>query len=197
MKRWAILMTGVGWLGLSHAVLALPALRVEKSVSAVEFLATTVPSAVKIRGTLKEGTPCGGALIEMGNRLTGSLQVPLDALDTGIGLRTRHLKEKYLEVAKFPMAELNLGSLAIGEASGDFRREDVPFQGTMKLHGVEKPVIGKAVVWRKGKDLGLGLEFGVLLKDFGIESPSFLGVNVAELVSVKASVEGPMEEIVL
>lgn len=195
--RLAILIVGLGLLGFSRALSALPALRLENATCKTEFQAGSVPSAVKIRGELKEGTLCGGALVEMGNELTGSVQVPLQALDTGIELRTRHMKENYLEVAKYPVAELVLGSLPVAEGGGDFRREDVPFSGTMKLHGAEKKVSGKAALWRKGKLLGLSLELDLSMKDFGIETPSFFGVNVGDKVGVKASVSGPMEEIIL
>jgi polyisoprenoid-binding protein YceI len=195
-NRWVVLLTSL-WLGFARSALALPALRVEKSRTAVEFLAESTASAVKIRGTLREGTFCSGALVQLGNQLTGSVQIPLGSLDTGIALRTRHMKEKYLETEKWPLAELSLGSLTVGDAAGDFRKEGVPFQGTLKLHGVEKPVVGIASVWKEKGNLGLIVELGLSLKEFGIGIPSFLGVELKDTVAVKASVIGPLEEIIL
>ncbi len=184
-------------LALAQYARALPAVRLDSARVSLEFSAESSNGAVKIRGLLKEGTPGDGALIQMGRELTGSIRVPLDALDTGITLRTRHMKEKYLETAKFPIAELNLGSLPFPDAAGDFRMEGLPFQARLKLHGVDKPVAGKATLWRKGKQLGFAPEFRVSLKDFAIEKPSFLGVSLTETVEVKGSVEGNLEEIIL
>lgn len=168
----------------------------ETAKVSLEFLATSSPSAVKINGTLKEGGQVGGALIRMGNQLTGGIQIALDGLDTGIDLRTRHMKEKYLETAKYPLAELTLGSLPFPEG-GDFRMDTIPFEGKLKLHGVEKNVKGRASIWREGTTLGFAPQFQISLKDFGIENPRFLGVTVSEQVEVKGSVTGPMEEMIL
>jgi len=185
------------WVGLAQPGHALPALRLDTSKVSLEFSAASTNGAVKIRGVLKEGTPGDGALIQMGRELTGSIRVPLNALDTGIALRTRHMKEKYLETAKFPVAELNLGSLPFPDAAGDFRMDGLPFKARLKLHGVDKPISGKATLWRKGKQLGFVPEFRLTLKDFAIDTPSFLGVRLTETVDVKGSATGDLEEIIL
>ena len=74
--------------------------------------------------------------------LTGELQVDLQTLDTGIGLRNTHLREKYLEVGKGD-------GLRSRRAVGDRRRgrgsrRPAPGKGTFKgmlaLHGTRKPV---------------------------------------------------------
>src|SRR5262249_34866580 len=50
------------------------------------------------------GTTDKLSLRDDGQQLT--FTVPLDAFDTGIELRDRHMKEKYLETARFPQATL-------------------------------------------------------------------------------------------
>mgnify|MGYP000610268938 CR=1 FL=1 len=70
--------------------------------SEVNFTAVGRPAFIKATGilpiekadlTLKEGM------------LTGNIEVPLSKLNSGIETRDEHLKEKYLEVAKYPKAK--------------------------------------------------------------------------------------------
>src|SRR5438046_2728106 len=74
----------------------------------VEFLATGRPSALKIRGKIKEDAKDAltGKLQVTGANVTGTAKLALDMLDTGIDLRNKHMKEKYLETGKFPTAEV-------------------------------------------------------------------------------------------
>jgi hypothetical protein len=187
----------VALLALPWCAMGLPALRLEKSGCAVDFQATSAPAAVRISGSLRPGNSCSGALVLMGGQLTGSVFVALDALDTGIALRSRHLKEKYLETAKFPTAELTLGAVAVPEGSSDFDFPKLPFQATLKLHGAERPIEGTASVRRQSGKLKFALRFDLRLSEFSIPSPDFLGVKAADGVLVKAEAQGPLEEIVL
>ena len=62
---------------------------------------------------------------------------------TGIGpveLRTTHMREKYLEVEKFPEAKLVIKDLDIKSGA------KVPFKGNLTLHGVTKELTGEASV---------------------------------------------------
>jgi hypothetical protein len=107
---------------------------------------------------------------------------PLDALHTGIGLRDRHMKEKYLEVAKYPEAELRVDrkSLAFPNA-GQLARDT---RGELKLHGHSKPVPFHYVVTRAANGFDVSAKFQLNIKDYGIEVPSYLGITVKPDVEV-------------
>lgn len=152
----------------------------------VEFLALGRPAMIKILG--KSDGPKGDLKAEKG-ALSGKLILDLNNFDTGIKLRNEHTKDKYLEVGKFPQAELTLDPLTLAELEGgkDFSKEKVPFKGTLKLHGEEKPVSGEADISRKGKELAVKAEFSIKTVDFKIETPKYMGITVAEDVKVNTN----------
>lgn len=119
--------------------------------------------------------------------LTGELQVDLQTLDTGIGLRNTHLREKYLEVGKgagFDRAVLSEivvsgADLAAGSGKGTFK-------GVLALHGTRKPVGGDVRLTPSSGHVKVDATFPVQLPDFGITEPRYLGVGVRDQVQVRA-----------
>lgn len=135
----------------------------------VTFRATGSPGFITIDGEGK--SPCQGSLESKGNMTSQRIVLDLRKLDTGISLRDRHMKDKYLEVKKHPEAILT-----------DFSTDGQgKFKGTLELHGVKKEIMGKYTL--NGKDMDASFE--VKLSDFEIKIPSFMGVTVAEIVTVK------------
>jgi hypothetical protein len=114
--------------------------------------------------------------------------VDLRTLDTGIGLRTQHMREKYLEVGRgagFDTAVLS--ELRLGEVDPGTFRGRTTFTGTLLLHGVRKPVAGQVDIKREGAAVSAQASFPVTLSDFGIARPEYLGVGVADVVQVKVA----------
>ena len=147
--------------------------------SAVRFLAVGRPSMLKIHGTSTEG-PKGSLKLE-GAKLLGEILVSVSKLDTGIALRTEHMKEKYLEEKKYPEAKLTVLEAGVEPAfSTTISTKEAPFRGKLALHGKEKEVSGTFQA-ENGK---LSAKFPVNLTDFAIEVPKYLGVTVAEQVDV-------------
>jgi polyisoprenoid-binding protein YceI len=140
----------------------------------VSFLATG-PAGLKINGTGSELEVVDGP-----DQLV--LRVPLDRLDTGIELRNKHMREKYLETAKYPNAELVVARAEVpsGAATGEAN-------GTMKLHGQSKPVRFQYTVKPNGKSSIVTGKVRVNLKDYGIEEPSFMGAKVRPDVDVSVA----------
>jgi polyisoprenoid-binding protein YceI len=137
------------------------------------------PAGMKIDGT----TPDLAAIEQNGSLV---VTVPLANVTTGIGLRDKHMKEKYLEIAKYPNAVLTVAQSALKvPGSGEQIEADVP--GTLQLHGQTRAVS----VHYEAKGVGPGLvtrgRFHVNMNDFGIEVPSYLGVTVKPDVDVSAS----------
>jgi polyisoprenoid-binding protein YceI len=120
--------------------------------------------------------------------LDGSLAVDLRTLDTGIGLRNDHLREKYLEVGKGPgfdvatLSEIDVKGLDVDAPVGKGS-----FTGSLTLHGAKKPVTGAVDVHQAGPILRVKASFPVLLSDFGISKPRYLGVGVRDTVQVEVA----------
>lgn len=156
----------------------------------VEFVAIGRPSAVKIHG---EGSGLTSTLAFSQKSVQGHFDFPVDQFDTGIDMRTRHMKEKYLETGKFPKASLELTSVTLPQSPTEtgFNVKDVPFQGNLTLHGVTKPVQGHFNAEAKSGKIAGTADFDVKTTDFGIEIPKYLGITVADNVQVHVNFEAP------
>jgi polyisoprenoid-binding protein YceI len=119
-------------------------------------------------------------------RLSGEIALDLATLDTGIGLRNQHLREKYLEIAKgrdFDRAVIS--DVAVNDAGGpDFQGRSA-FGGNLLLHGVSRPIAGTVEIRRAGAGVRIDASFPLTLTDFAIVPPEYLGVGVANKVMVK------------
>lgn len=160
------------------------ALPIDSGSGKVEFLAVGKPSAIKIRG---EGKGPQGELHlkKSGTNVTlsGDLSVDLDSIETGIGLRDRHMKEKYLETGKFKTASLKIkeAALPITALSGT---GDYTVPGLLTLKGVEKPVQLNIKLEPNGDKVKSVSSFKINLSDFPIEVPKYAGITVANDVDV-------------
>jgi polyisoprenoid-binding protein YceI len=120
--------------------------------------------------------------------LTGEISVDLATIDTGIGLRNQHLREKYLEVSKgsgFDRAVLS--EIRVNDAESDEFQGQSGFAATLLLHGTKEAVAGTAQIRRSGSEVRVTATFPLTLTDFGIVPPEYLGVGVADRVLVKVS----------
>ncbi len=136
------------------------------------------PGGLKIEGKTSELR-----LADDGTTVT--ITVPLSNLDTGIGLRNKHMREKYLEVGKFPNAVLAVPKAQLkfpeGETSGGSA------QGTMSIHGKSRPVTFSYKARKVGEKLAINGSVPLNINDFGIEVPSYLGVTVKPDITVRAA----------
>lgn len=151
----------------------------------VEFLAIGKPSFIKIHG---KGSAATGKLNVEGEKVSGQFEFELNSLATGIETRDDHMKNKYLEVGKFPKAALDLKS-ASPLAGWSLKKpavKDAEFNGTLTLHGVSKPVTGKFQVSDTG---GVSVDFKVKLTDYGVAIPQFAGITVADEVEITVKID--------
>lgn len=129
---------------------------------------------------LEEGAAAG---------LPGQVRVRLDSLDTGIGLRNRHLRETYLEVDRgeaFREAVLTGVELTDPFPSGA-RDHETPFAGLLSLHGMERRVEGEARLVRRDGRVRVEAEFPLSLAEFAIPPPRYLGVGVRDEIRITVS----------
>src|SRR6267142_1540932 len=120
-----------------------------------------------------------------------TFKVPIAPIETGIGLRDRHLRET-LEADKFPAAILRVSRSELTFPNEHDAAEGTA-QGDLTLHGRSRPVQvryraerGAAGVTRVHGSVQLDMH------DFEIKSPSYLGVSVTPQVevTVEMAVEG-------
>ena len=115
--------------------------------------------------------------------INGSLQLDLQTLDTGIGLRTRHMRDNYLEVQKGPeYATATLENIRVERLDGK-----TAIKGTLRLHGTTREVTGTAEIRQEDGRARVEAQFPVRVSDFQIPKPSYLGVGVRDEVQVKVS----------
>jgi polyisoprenoid-binding protein YceI len=113
--------------------------------------------------------------------LKGELTVDLQKLETGIGLRDRHMKNNYLEVDKGEQfAEARLQDIRLDKLEGK-----ITFTGMLTLHGQQKEVTGSADLKPNGSGYRVDATFKVLLSDFQIPDPTYLGVGVKDELQVR------------
>lgn len=105
-------------------------------------------------------------------------EVDLRTLDTGIGLRNRHMRENYLETENFPFAKYS-GKIVSTKKLSDNKIE-VSVEGEMDVHGVKLPQNITGTITVNGDVLTIESEFIVKLSDHEIEVPSLMFMKIDE-----------------
>jgi polyisoprenoid-binding protein YceI len=119
---------------------------------------------------------------------TGDLIVDLRTLDTGIDMRTDHMRDEYLEVGKGPgFDKAVLSNVHLGDVDAGTFQGRTSFAGSLSVHGAKKDVSGQAEIRREGSSVRIEASFPVTLADFGVPKPQYLGVGVKNQVQVKVS----------
>lgn len=151
-------------------LLAAPALALQQTGPAEATFTGQGPAGFRVQGrtgalTLRERGP----VVEV--------SVALGGLETGIALRDRHMKERYLEVHRYPDAVLEVPRAAVplpaeGQASQGQAR------GRLSLHGRTREVDFRYTVRREGGTYRVEGALPLDLRDWGIDVPRYLGVTV-------------------
>ena len=111
------------------------------------------------------------------------LEVDLGSLDTGIGLRDRHMRDRYLEVGKYPYATF-AGKVTRREAGGaDTVR--VTAHGLLTIHGVARPRELTCAVVSNGAGYRARCAFEVLLSDHQIDIPKVMFLKLANEIGLE------------
>ena len=118
-----------------------------------------------------------GGVIMTEDAGSAHVRVPLGAMTTGIALRDRHMRER-LQVDKYPNAELVVPVSALKVAGGQTAN------GTMTIHGQSRPVVVRYDAKRDGNVIHVAGTTAVNMNDYGIETPSYLGVTVKPDVQI-------------
>lgn len=143
--------------------------------SEIKFSATGKPSFIKANGSV----PLVETNLEFeANEVSGTAKVDLNKLDSGIELRDKHLKEKYLHTSKYPDA-----ALLINKQKVNFGERN-KLKAVLSFHGRKKEITLDAELEKNGKIVTLNSDFKFLLTDFGVKLPSFQGITAADKVKL-------------
>lgn len=149
----------------------------------VTFLATGKPGFMRING--KGGKPEGNFIIDAKNSLlSGEVLVKVDAFGTGISLRDRHMKEKYLETAKYPEARFVASPQTLPAGAEETK---ISLPGTLTIHGKSRPVTADATIKTSGEKVEVRSIIETKLSDFDIVVPEYAGITVADKVKIDIS----------
>lgn len=166
-----------------------------KPESTTEFLATGHPGFLQITG--KGAHPSGQFQLQTKAspyQFTGQVSVKMEEFDTGIDKRSEHMKKKYLEVEKYPTSTLSITEMNLEKPFSQKMTGVVPFKGKLTLHGIEKGVSGTAN-YKIDKNIAeADAKFSILITDFKIDVPVFLGITVASKVDITAHIVGNIQE---
>lgn len=134
-----------------------------------------------LRGTLAVATSRPATL-------SGEVTVDLTTLDTGINLRNTHLRTKYLEVGKgADFSKAVLTDITLGTDDAETFQGRTAFTGTLLLHGTRKAIAGQTDIRRQGSTIRVDASFPVILTDYGVPKPQYLGVGVKNQIQVRVS----------
>jgi polyisoprenoid-binding protein YceI len=147
---------------------------------AASYTATGTPQ-VKFTGKGPAGFTLVGTTDKMelkddGQQLT--FDVPLDTVKTGIELRDRHMREKYLQTDKYPKATLVVLRSALRMPQANGQSTEGQASGKLTLHGVTRDVPVSYKVIRNGDVNQVTGVMKLNFRDFGVEVPSYMGITV-------------------
>jgi polyisoprenoid-binding protein YceI len=125
------------------------------------------------------------------NPAAASVQITInvDALDTGVGLRNKEMRERYLETNKFGTASFKSVSVTGPPSIAPNQPADISVTGDMTLHGVTKRMtIPVRVVLIPDGRVHATTNFKLHMPDFGISVPHNILVTVNDEVPVRLDV---------
>jgi len=179
------LLTAVAFtlLQSSSALAEAQPIRLIPSSPKVTYDAVGRPSMLKIHG---EGKDLTLQLTRDGATIAGKMSFNPATLDSGISLRDRHAREKYLEVEKYPEASFEMAPITLPTEFLDETQKEtsLPIKGKLTLHGVTREVEAKTQVKREGTEVEVQSTFEIKLPEYQVAIPSFAGIKVAEDVTL-------------
>ena len=116
------------------------------------------------------------------------IEVDLASLDTGIGMRNTHMRERHLETDEFPLAVFTGTSIVATSAPALAAGQTVSLtvRGTFDLHGVSRPRdLAAEVTLAADGALVVDVQFTVSLEDHAIDRPGFLVMKLADEQQVR------------
>ena len=109
-------------------------------------------------------------------------EVDLASIDTGIGLRNRHMRENYLETEKFPFAAFK-GKIDQAVAAGE-TAFDIKTSGMFTLHGIDREIQISGKISKTKDGYMATSTFEIKLEDYKIERPQLMLLKIGETIQL-------------
>ena len=110
-------------------------------------------------------------------------EVDLASMDTGIGLRNRHMRDNYLETDEFPFTSFT-GRVTRLEEDGPGSYRAVT-EGTLAIHGVEREREIGCTATSRDAGLRVRCAFQATLSDHDIPIPKLMFMKIDEVIEVE------------
>ena len=169
-------LTLIALLGLGLTVgFGTPELRAAPPPAASEFPSLQIHVELSPAGSFtaeSHSLVINGAARKGGNATIASISLSLDTLVSGIALRDEHMKRKYFEVQKHPIALMK-----------DIIAQDGRFKAKLLIRRVEREIEGEYQL----KGQGAVAKFRTSLSDFSIPEARYMGVGVEDEVEVEVT----------
>lgn len=110
-------------------------------------------------------------------------EVDLNTLDTGIGLRNRHMRDNYLETDKFQYTYFDGHFNSISKTSET--EFSVAISGDISIHGVTKNITVLGTIFTNDEGLRIVSHFDVKLTDFEIDVPEMMFMKIDETMKLE------------
>lgn len=118
-----------------------------------------------------------------------TIVINIDSLDTGVGMRNREMRGRFLETSKFPAATFRSVSVKGPDSIAPNAPAEISVTGDLTLHGVTKRMtIPVRVVLIPDGRIHASSRFKIHMPDFGISVPHNLLVTVNDDVPVRLDV---------
>jgi polyisoprenoid-binding protein YceI len=135
----------------------------------------------------------GTIVADAANPAASSVQVAInvDSLDTGVSLRNKEMRERYLQTDKFGTATFKSVSVTGPASLAPNQPAEISVTGDVSLHGVTKRMtIPVRVVLIPDGRIHATSNFKIHMPDFGISVPHTILVTVNDDVPVRLDVWG-------
>ena len=128
--------------------------------------------------------PAGG--LKTGLMADGSefyFEVDLASLDTGIGLRNRHMRESYLETDAYPYATYSGRVVRVDAVAGGSFRATVA--GELEIHGIRRPLDIPCDLTPEGTGYRVGCAWSVKLSEHDVRIPRLMFMKINEEIRLE------------
>jgi polyisoprenoid-binding protein YceI len=148
----------------------------------VAFEATMSPSFMSMEGasSVARVNDDGAALL---------FSVPFASVSTGIDLRDDHMRDNYLDVARFPDATLKLEKATLVWPQELKAAQSGTVKADFTVHGVTKPVDVAYTLRRSKTGWRVDASFAFDVSQHGIAIPTYTGVTVDPKMSAKVTLD--------
>lgn len=110
-------------------------------------------------------------------------EVDLNSVDTGIGLRNRHMREDYLHTDKYPYTSFK-GIINEVKKINDLEY-DIRVSGDITIHGISKKLVTRGIIKFHKNGINVTSKFSVKLSDYKIEVPQVMFLKISEEIRLE------------